>query len=202
MDVQWDAAGLVPAIVIDAATGEVLTLAYMNAQSLAKTEESGETWFWSRSRKALWHKGETSGNTQRVISLTADCDRDAVVVRVLPRGPACHTGARSCFSASAGGAVVELDRVLEQRAEQRPQGSYTTKLLADANLRIKKIGEESAELVHALASGDERRCAEEAADLLYHVGVALRARGVSLADVTRVLLSRASDGASSKSDKD
>src|SRR5580693_9025097 len=153
MEIRFDANGLVPAIVIDAATGEVLTLAYMNEESLRRSEETGETWFWSRSRSSLWHKGETSGHTQRIVSMAPDCDNDALVVRVIPNGPACHTGARSCFSGPAGGALVHLDDTLQSRARDLPAKSYTTRLLQDKNLRIKKLGEETAELIFALLSG-------------------------------------------------
>jgi phosphoribosyl-AMP cyclohydrolase / phosphoribosyl-ATP pyrophosphohydrolase len=190
MDVRWDSAGLVPAIVVHAATGEVLTLAYMDAESLAKTQSSGETWFWSRSRQALWHKGETSGNTQKVVSLALDCDQDALVVRVLPSGPACHNGTRTCFDGPSGGIVSGLDDTLAKRAKDKPTGSYTTKLLDDENLRIKKIGEEAAELIHALLTGTDERAADEAADVLYHAAVGLRARGIPLEAVMQRLLSR------------
>jgi phosphoribosyl-ATP pyrophosphohydrolase/phosphoribosyl-AMP cyclohydrolase len=191
MEIRFDANGLVPAIVIDAATGEVLTLAYMNQEALRRSEESNETWFWSRSRSSLWHKGETSGHTQTIVSIAPDCDQDALVVRVIPRGPACHTGARSCFSGPAGGSVVLLDQTIQSRARELPPQSYTTRLLQDENLRIKKLGEETAELILALLAGTEKQVAEEASDLLFHVGAALAARGVSLAEVARVLLERA-----------
>ena len=190
MEVNFDEKGLIAAIVVDAATGEVLTLAYMNAESLQKTRDSNQTWFFSRSRQQLWHKGETSGHFQKVVSIAADCDQDALVVRVIPSGPACHLGTPSCWEGPRGGALSELDRVLESRAASKPEGSYTTRLLGDENLRIKKIGEEAAELIHALLTGTEARAAEEAADLLYHVAVALRARGISFAEVTRVLQRR------------
>lgn len=190
MDVRWNADGLAPAVVIDAATGEVLTLAWMNAESLARTLASGETWFWSRSRRELWHKGATSGNTQAVVSVAADCDGDALVVRVRPAGPACHRDTRSCWDGDAGGVLVALDDLLARRAAERPAGSWTTRLLDDENLRIKKLGEETAELIHALLAGPDDRVAEEAADLLFHVAVALRARGLPLAAALRVLEGR------------
>jgi imidazoleglycerol phosphate synthase cyclase subunit/phosphoribosyl-ATP pyrophosphohydrolase len=187
---RFDATGLLPAVIVDAVTGEVLTVAYMNEEAWRRTRETGETWLWSRSRNALWHKGETSGHTQRVVSLTLDCDADAVVVRVHPHGPACHQGTRSCFQGPAGGALVRLDDVLADRAARRPTGSYTAKLLADDNARIKKLGEELAELLRALHVGDDAACAAEAADLVYHVAVALRARGVPLARVLAALAAR------------
>jgi phosphoribosyl-ATP pyrophosphohydrolase/phosphoribosyl-AMP cyclohydrolase len=188
--IEFDEKGLVPAVVQDSATGEVLTLAYMNAESLAKTLQTGETWFWSRSRQELWHKGATSGNTQHVVSLALDCDQDAIVVRVLPRGPACHEGTRSCFRGPAGGALVRLDDVLEQRARDKPEGSYTVALLKDENKRVKKLGEELAELLRALYVGSDDNVANECADLLYHAAVALRARGIPLSKVAEILLER------------
>jgi phosphoribosyl-AMP cyclohydrolase / phosphoribosyl-ATP pyrophosphohydrolase len=190
MDLRWDSSGLVPVVVVHAATGEVLTVAYMNAESLARTQQTGETWFWSRSRKALWHKGETSGHTQRVVSMSVDCDQDALVVRVVPAGPACHNGTRTCFDGPSGGVLSALDDTLEQRAKELPAGSYTTKLLGDENLRLKKIGEETAELIHAVLKGTDDRAADEAADVLYHTAVALRARGIAFHAVLSKLLER------------
>jgi phosphoribosyl-ATP pyrophosphohydrolase/phosphoribosyl-AMP cyclohydrolase len=197
MQIKWDERGLAPAIVIHAATGEVLMLAYMNSESFEKTETTGETWFWSRSRNALWHKGATSGNTQRVVSVTPDCDADTLLVRVIPKGPACHTGSKSCFGTGAGGIFTVLDDVLESRAKERPPNSYTTRLLQDENLRIKKIGEESAEFIQALLKDDNQNCVNETADLLFHVAVALRAKGLTLADVATVLEGRHSPKSSS-----
>lgn len=191
MNLKYDTQGLAPAVVVHAATGEVLTVAYVNAESLQKTLDTNETWFWSRSRQALWHKGETSGHTQKVISVAPDCDADAVVVRVLPNGPACHRNTPTCFDGPSGGAMAALDGVLEQRSKELPDGSYTTKLLKDPNLRIKKLGEENAELIQALLTGSDERAVEEAADVLFHVAVALRARGLSLAQVQAELLKRA-----------
>jgi phosphoribosyl-ATP pyrophosphohydrolase/phosphoribosyl-AMP cyclohydrolase len=192
---RWGADGTLPCVVIDAATGEVLTLAYMNADSLARTRALGETVFWSRSRQALWHKGETSGNTQTVVSLAADCDQDAIVARVSPAGPACHRETRSCWDSQAGGALVALDDTLAARVRAlaegaAPEGSYSARLLANENLRLKKIGEEAVEFVHAALTGDRERLAEEAADLIFHVGAVLHARGVTLSDATRVLQAR------------
>lgn len=188
---RFDDKGLLPAILVDASSGEVLTLAYMNAESLEKTRTTRETWLWSRSRQELWHKGATSGHTQEVVSLALDCDGDALVVRVLPHGPACHEGTRSCFRGMAGGAMVALDDVLASRAERRPPGSYVSSLLADDNKRNKKLGEEMAELIRALHVLDDDAVAEEAADVLFHVAVALRARGVPLARVMDKLRGRA-----------
>lgn len=188
---RFDERGLLPAILIHAATGEVLTLAYMNREALERTCASRETWLFSRSRSALWHKGATSGHTQEVVSVALDCDADALVVRVLPRGPACHTGARSCFDHDAGGSVVALDDTLESRARDLPAGSYTTQLLRDDNRRMKKIGEEAAELLRALHVLGDDAVADEAADLLFHVAVALRARGIPFAAALEKLRMRA-----------
>src|SRR5918998_478085 len=140
-DVKFDERGLVPAIVQNAATREVLTLAYMNRESLAKTIETSETWFWSRSRNELWHKGETSGNTQHVVSLALDCDRDAIVVLVDPAGPACHTGAVSCFETPAaqnGSLLTRLYELIQSRERERPAGSYTTYLFEEGLDKILK----------------------------------------------------------------
>jgi imidazoleglycerol phosphate synthase cyclase subunit/phosphoribosyl-ATP pyrophosphohydrolase len=193
---RFDAQGLLPAVIVDADSGEVLTLAYMNAESWARTRRSGETWLWSRSRGELWHKGATSGHTQQVVSLALDCDADAVVVRVRPNGPACHEGWRSCFApppspSRAGGALVALDDVLASRAATRPAGSYTTTLLSDENKREKKLGEELVELLRALHKGSDDEVVDEAADLLFHVAVALRARGLSLQRVMEKVGARA-----------
>jgi imidazoleglycerol phosphate synthase cyclase subunit/phosphoribosyl-ATP pyrophosphohydrolase len=193
---RFDAQGLLPAVIVDADTGEVLTLAYMNEESWRRTQGSGETWLYSRSRGALWHKGATSGNTQQVLSLALDCDGDAVVVRVRPRGPACHEGWRSCFAPAgstsrAGGTLSALDDVLAARAASRPAGSYTTTLLSDENKREKKLGEEFVELLRALHKGNDDEVVDEAADLIFHVAVALRARGIPMSRVLRKLGTRA-----------
>lgn len=185
--------GLIPAIVRDARSGAVLTLAYMNEESLAKTLESGETWFWSRSRNELWHKGATSGNTQRVVHVAADCDRDALLVTVEKAGPACHTGAESCFE-SAPPALPDLDglsRVLKQRFEERPEKSYSTYLFNEGLDKIlKKVGEEATEVVIAAKGQGRERLVSEVADLLFHVSVLLTNEGVSWADVGRELEAR------------
>jgi phosphoribosyl-ATP pyrophosphohydrolase/phosphoribosyl-AMP cyclohydrolase len=158
-------------------------LGYANREALETTLSSGRLHYWSRSRERLWMKGEESGNTLDLVSLHADCDGDAVLARVTPAGPTCHTGERSCFGdgsgPATGGTIGRLDRTLASRAAERPEGSYTTRLLGDPNLRLKKLGEESAELVSALATRDAPRAVEEAADLLYHVLVALRAEEAS-----------------------
>ena len=185
--------GLVTVIAQDAASGVVLMVAHADREALAQTLTTGEMHYRSRSR-GLWHKGATSGNTQRVVSLTADCDADAVLARVIPAGPACHTGTQSCFGDAAveGNAIFRLDAVIRSRADSAvtDADSYTARLLADRNLRLKKIGEESAELVAACADGDKERACEEAADLVYHTLVALRAVGGSLGDLQQILEQR------------
>lgn len=191
--------GLVSVVVQDATSGAVLMTAFADREALERTIETGEMHFRSRSR-GLWHKGTTSGNTQRVVSLEADCDGDAILARVVPAGPACHTGATSCFSDTAqrADALAELDALIDARmtspeapnADAAPRPSYTRRLAADRNLRLKKLGEECAELVTACADGDRDRAVEESADLLYHTLVALRAVGASLDDVRRVLVAR------------
>ena len=192
---KFDERGLIPAIVQDARTREVLTLAYMNAESLARTIETGETWFWSRSRNELWHKGETSGNTQNVVALHSDCDKDAIVVLVNPAGPACHTGARSCFDTGANEDLsLLLNRLYEliaSRERERPEGSYTTYLF-DSGLDkiLKKVGEESAETIIAAKNEDRTRLTAEVADLVYHLLVLLVARGLSLDEIRAELASR------------
>ena len=184
--------GLVTVVVQDVNTGEVLMVAHADFEAMAQTIETGEMHFRSRTR-GLWHKGATSGNVQRVVSLSADCDGDTVLARVIPAGPACHTGARSCLGEARSDALSELDRTIRQRASSSDGGetSYTRRLLADRNLRLKKIGEESAELVTAMADGARERAVEEAADLMYHMLVGLHAVGASLADVRETLAARA-----------
>lgn len=184
--------GLVTVVAQDARSGEVLMVAHADREALERTVATGQMHYRSRTR-GLWHKGATSGNVQRVVSLTADCDRDAVLARVEPAGPACHEGTRSCFATAPAEPLTELDRTILQRAqeEQPAAPSYTRKLLADRNLRLKKLGEEAAELVTALADADPARAAEETADLLYHALVAARAVGVGLDEVRRVLAERA-----------
>ncbi|MGE0158375.1 MAG: bifunctional phosphoribosyl-AMP cyclohydrolase/phosphoribosyl-ATP diphosphatase HisIE [Gemmatimonadales bacterium] len=186
--------GLLPVVVQDHATGDVLMLAFTNRLALEKTLETGQVHFWSRRRNELWKKGETSGNTLALVSLHADCDSDSVLARVIPAGPTCHTGERTCFGEGAGaslGALGRLDRTLGARAEERPEGSYTVRLLDDQNLRLKKLGEETAELVAALAVGNGGKAVEEAADLVYHVLVALRACGLDVAPLLEELDRRA-----------
>ena len=193
-EIRFDERGLIPAVVQDAATREVLTLAYMNRESLARTLETKQTWFWSRSRNELWHKGETSGNTQEVVNLALDCDADAIVVLVKPAGPACHTGAVSCFDTgtpSLGALLDELYELIQSRERERPAGSYTTYLFEEGLDKIlKKVGEESAETIIAAKNDDDARLTAESADLLYHVVVLLVARGISLTDIAQELAQR------------
>jgi len=196
---KFDTNGLIPAIVQDAKTREVLTVAYMNAESLARTIETNETWFWSRSRNQLWHKGETSGNIQHVVEIVADCDNDALVVLVNPAGPACHTGDISCFQ-SAKPTDVNLSTFLEQlyqlvaeRERERPENSYTTYLFDEGLDKIlKKVGEESAETIIAAKNNEIEPLVAEAADLLYHLVVLLVARGVTLDQLRAELVRRGS----------
>lgn len=197
------AGGLVPVVAQHARTGEVLMLAYATHEALVQTLNDRVMWYFSRSRGRLWKKGETSGNVQRLVSLHADCDRDAVVARVLPEGPSCHTGDWSCFSAAP--TLAALDAVIAQRAASVPARadaagpmradagaptSYTHRLLSDENLRLKKLGEEAVELALACGRRDAGQVAAEAADLLYHVLVACRAAGVAADDVIAALESR------------
>ena len=186
-------AGLITVVAQDAQHGIVLMVAHADRQALERTIATGEMHYHSRTR-GLWHKGATSGNTQRVVSLSTDCDGDAVLARVLPAGPACHTGARSCFGepALAADAIGALDQTIAARAGEETSGrSYTQTLLADRNLRLKKLGEEATELAVACADGDADRATAEAADVIYHALVALRALGVPLDAVRAELQSRA-----------
>lgn len=190
---KFNSSGLIPAVVQDAATREVLTVAYMNEESLRLTLEKGETYFWSRSRNMLWHKGETSGNIQKVRAVSLDCDSDAVLVEVEPRGPACHTGAYSCFGVEAGfgGTIQQLYSLVEDRRRRRPAGSYTTKLFEEGIDKIvKKLGEEAVETVIAAKNDSGERIVEETSDLLYHLIVTLVAKGVSLEEIKSELVKR------------
>jgi phosphoribosyl-ATP pyrophosphohydrolase/phosphoribosyl-AMP cyclohydrolase len=187
--------GLVPVVVQHASQGSVLMVAFASREALEKSLESAEMHFWSRSRKVLWRKGEVSGNVLKLVSLHADCDGDTVLARVEPSGPACHTGEVTCFGERSyprrkAGGLEALDAILAARQKERPEGSYTVRLLDDENHRLKKLGEETAELVTALAKAEPERVAEEAADLLYHVLVALRGSGVELGDALAALEAR------------
>ena len=239
-NLAFDDHGLITAIVQDDGTNEVLMVAYMNAESLAKTLQTGETWFWSRSRQELWHKGATSGNTQRVVDLRLDCDGDAVLVRVDPKGPACHTGERTCFFQTTGNAgggedrspvehrtseinqerpepkieqpptqvslvnvaamdlgilLQDLYNLIQERQDQRPEGSYTTYLFNSGLDKIlKKVGEESAETIIAAKNTDleegRKQLSAEISDLLYHLLVLMVEREVSLQDILNELKDR------------
>jgi phosphoribosyl-AMP cyclohydrolase / phosphoribosyl-ATP pyrophosphohydrolase len=195
--IAFDDAGLVPCIVQDWRTGEVLTLAYMNREALERTQSSGETWFWSRSRAELWHKGETSGNVQAVRELRYDCDADALLALVEPAGPACHTGERTCFHngelepPAPHEALPALERTIAERAARaNPDASYTAALLADPPLIGAKVQEEAEEVARAAREESDERVREEAADVLYHLDVLMNARGLSLSDAFEVLNGR------------
>jgi phosphoribosyl-AMP cyclohydrolase / phosphoribosyl-ATP pyrophosphohydrolase len=184
-----------PCIVQDSRTGEVLTLAYMNEEALERTRASGEMWFWSRSRGELWHKGQTSGNVQRLKALRYDCDNDAFIALVEPAGPACHTGERTCFYRGdlepvPAEALPALERIIDERRAADPHESYTATLLADPARTQKKVEEESEEVSRAARDESDERLAEEAADVLYHLAVLLAGRGLSLADAYEVLNER------------
>jgi len=209
--VRFDEHGLVPCVMQDWATGEVLTLAYMNDEALRRTLDTGEMHFYSRSRDELWHKGETSGNVQRVRQIRYDCDADALVALVEPAGPACHTGERSCFYRDLDGtadpaidaspadgepvpaaheAPAVLERTLRDRRDRRPEGSYTVELLDDPPRIGAKVREEADEVAAAAADESDERVAEEAADVLYHLQVLLLSRGIPIGTVLEALNGR------------
>ncbi|MDR0138720.1 bifunctional phosphoribosyl-AMP cyclohydrolase/phosphoribosyl-ATP diphosphatase HisIE [Metabacillus idriensis] len=200
--VKFDQNGLVPAIVQDAVSKEVLTLAYMNEESLQKTIETKETWFYSRSRQELWNKGATSGNTQEVVGLKYDCDQDALLVLVKPAGPACHTGSYSCFSENVFGDSKQspadrfeilntLEKLIAEREAEMPEGSYTTYLFTEGVDKIlKKVGEEASEVIIAAKNRDADELGWEAADLLFHLMVLLREQKLPLDEVLNVLEER------------
>ena len=196
MEIAYDERGLVPVVVQDWSTGEVLTLAYANEEAVARTRETGELHLWSRSRDELWHKGATSGNFQRVRALRIDCDGDALLALVEPDGPACHTGERTCFHngelepPAPHEALPGLERTLDERARDRPEGSYTVELLDDPPRIGQKVMEEAEEVARAAREESDERVAEEAADVLYHLGVLLHSRGRSLRDAQEVLVGR------------
>jgi phosphoribosyl-ATP pyrophosphohydrolase/phosphoribosyl-AMP cyclohydrolase len=214
-EVKFFDQGLIPAVVQDALTLEVLTLAYMNEESLKRTIQTQQTWFWSRSRKELWHKGETSGNTQRVVELRLDCDLDALVVLVEPAGPACHTGKQTCFHnvvesegpnqppqtevwasvGGLGGLLNQLYVLIQSRERERPKGSYTTYLFDEGLDKIlKKLGEESAETIIAAKNDDKTRLIAEVSDFIYHLLVLLVERGISLDEIRLELAQRRAAG--------
>lgn len=203
-ELKFDANGLIPVVVQDASTREVLTVAYMNEESLRKSLETRETWFFSRSRQELWHKGATSGNTQTIVEMKYDCDGDSLVVLVDPAGPACHTGAVSCFSGnlmersddqfaslSDFAVMLELEKTISKREQDMPEGAYTTYLFEKGVDKIlKKVGEEAAEVIIAAKNRDPEELKWEAADLLYHLMVLLQEQKLPLKDVLGVLNKR------------
>jgi phosphoribosyl-ATP pyrophosphohydrolase/phosphoribosyl-AMP cyclohydrolase len=190
---RFGADGLIPAVVQDAHTREVLTVAYMNKEALQLTLERRETYLWSRSRQQLWHKGETSGNSQTVTKVSLDCDQDAVLVEVEPRGPACHKGSYSCFGVEPEieGVLQGLFAVIENRKENRPEGSYTSYLFNSGLDKIlKKVGEEATETIVAAKNEDSGRLIAETGDLLYHLLVLLAEKGITLEEISRELKGR------------
>ncbi|MFS0821978.1 bifunctional phosphoribosyl-AMP cyclohydrolase/phosphoribosyl-ATP diphosphatase HisIE [Bacillus sp. 1P02SD] len=201
-DIKFDEKGLAPAIVQDAVSKEILTLAYMNEESLRKSIETRETWFYSRSRQELWHKGETSGNTQKIVDIKYDCDKDAILLLVEPAGPACHTGNYTCFNESLLGeanevtsdrfAILnELEKVIAEREAEMPEGAYTTYLFEKGVDKIlKKVGEEASEVIIAAKNRSHEELKWEAADLIYHLLVLLREQKLPLDDVLSVLQKR------------
>lgn len=212
--VKWDQNGLVPAIVVDAGTKEVLTLAYMNRESLMMSLESGETWFFSRSRNRLWHKGETSGNIQKLVSISLDCDGDALLVEVRPNGPACHTGEWSCFHQRVWGKspeeerkapdlLAQLEETVAERDRLRPEDSYTTYLFEKGLDKIlKKVGEETSEVIIAAKNRNPEELRNEVSDLLYHLFVLLREQGLPFSQVLEELKNRMKPEEKGKRKKD
>ncbi len=198
-EIKFDEKGLIPVIVQDESTKEVLTLAYMNRESFEKSIETGETWFFSRSRQELWHKGATSGNTQKISEMKLDCDQDALVVLVKPAGPACHKGETSCFTENIYESneasdkpntqiLLELERIIKEREKERPEGAYTTYLFEKGLDKIlKKVGEEAAEVIIAAKNRDSEELKWEAADLIYHLLVLLREQELPFAEILNVL---------------
>ncbi|MBT9172397.1 MAG: Phosphoribosyl-AMP cyclohydrolase [Syntrophomonadaceae bacterium] len=191
-EIQFDQSGLVPAIVQDWHTGRVLMLAYMNREALQKTLDSGETWFYSRSRGRLWHKGETSGHCQQVRRITYDCDGDAVLLQVEQRGPACHTGAADCFfwtlqedaPLPQQHFLTELEQIISRRKAERPEGSYVVRLLeAGADRILRKVAEEAGEVIIAAKNGDRREIVHETGDLLFHLLVMLAGQEIAFSEV-------------------
>lgn len=197
-ELKFDEKGLIPAIVTDARTKKVLTLAYMNKETLGISMEKGLTCFWSRSRQEVWLKGATSGNYQHIVSITADCDKDALVVEVIPDGPACHKGTESCFenplweSDELGSFSLEgLMKLIEGRKTEKKEGSYTTYLFEKGlDKMLKKVGEESTEVIIAAKDNDKKETIYEIADLTYHIMVMMIQMGISLDDIQKELASR------------
>jgi phosphoribosyl-ATP pyrophosphohydrolase/phosphoribosyl-AMP cyclohydrolase len=197
-EINWGKDGLVPVIIQHADTKQVLTLAYMNKTAYEKTLETGETWLYSRSRQELWHKGSTSGNTQEVTDISYDCDQDALLLKVIPAGPACHTGSTSCFIGEEAPSqpahirvLSDLEALIADRHQRLPEGSYTTYLFTKGVDKIgKKIGEESAEVIIAAKNNSKAELKYEAADLIYHLMVLLQNQGVAMDEIYEELASR------------
>jgi phosphoribosyl-ATP pyrophosphohydrolase/phosphoribosyl-AMP cyclohydrolase len=199
-ELKFNEQGLIPAVVQDAQTRQVLMMAWMNAESLAKTQESGETWFWSRSRGELWHKGGTSGNVQRVVEICYDCDADTLLVLVEPAGPACHTGEVSCFYRTITNhesritppfSLQQLYEIICSRKETSPESSYTASLFAGGEAKIsQKVGEEATEVIVAALAQSRERLVEETSDLFYHTLVLLAAKGIALDEIVGELAKR------------
>ncbi len=204
-DVVFGDDGLAPTVVQDAQTGRVLTVAWMNRDALGHTLETGQTWFWSRSRQELWNKGATSGNTQQVTGVATDCDSDAIVVAVVPAGPACHTGQVTCFHVPVSGAVgadnapfamlPDLEAIIRQRAaDADPESSYTASLISRGiDTMCKKVGEEATEVAIAAKGGERDQLIYESADLLYHLVVLWQTQDIRLSEVAEELASRRRD---------
>jgi phosphoribosyl-ATP pyrophosphohydrolase/phosphoribosyl-AMP cyclohydrolase len=197
IEIKWDKEGLVPVIIQHAGNKQVLTLAYMNKEAYQKTLESKQTWLFSRSRQELWHKGATSGNTQKVVNIAYDCDQDAILLSVIPNGPACHTGSDSCFrraeelQVSKSKVLSDLEKLIADRHQKLPEGSYTTYLFAKGVDKIgKKIGEEAAEVIIAAKNNSKEELRYEAADLLYHLMVLLQNQGIPMDEIYDELASR------------
>lgn len=195
--VRFNEQGLIPAIIQDAISKDVLTLAYMNKEALEKTIEKGETWLYSRSRQKLWHKGESSGNTQQVVNLSYDCDADAILVQVIPYGPACHLGSASCFQEVSNAStdrfaiISQLESIIAKREAERPEGAYTTYLFEQGIDKIlKKVGEETAEVIIAAKNRSPEELRYETADLLYHLLVLLREQKLPIDEVMNELKGR------------
>jgi phosphoribosyl-ATP pyrophosphohydrolase/phosphoribosyl-AMP cyclohydrolase len=205
-DVAFDERGLVPCVIQDWRSGEVLTLAHMNAEALARTKETGELHLYSRSRQEQWHKGATSGNTQAVKALRLDCDGDAILALVEPAGPACHTGARTCFHRgeleppAPHEALPTLERTIAERATERPEGSYVVSLLDDRQLAGAKVEEEAEEVARAAREESDERVDDEAADVLFHLTTLLHTRKRALADAQEVLNGRRAPGDGARQD--
>ncbi|MFX3618082.1 MAG: bifunctional phosphoribosyl-AMP cyclohydrolase/phosphoribosyl-ATP diphosphatase HisIE [Sporolactobacillus sp.] len=202
--IKFDEKGLVPAVVQDAQSKEILMLAYMNKESIEKSLESGETWFYSRSRQELWHKGATSGNTQKIVDWSVDCDSDTLLVKVIPAGPACHKGTYSCFKSEKSeheeavqsgnerfGILAELEHVIAQREAERPEGTYTTYLFNEGLDKIlKKIGEETSEVIIGAKNHSVAEIEWEVSDVIYHTLVMLREEKIGFDRILRVLEKR------------